>query len=365
MNILIVFSGECFRDGGQHSRLRDTEFSYHSQKEASYSHNLFFQKLLSDHHNIDVHINSYTTKYAADLEKWYQETISSKNIQSTYHTNLHVRGLTMLSTEYLIKNIDILDKYDAILILRPDLYLKQYFLDIFDIEWQKIMYPNRLWLPHTHIGHFPQINDTLIFIPKKYYYIINSIGIKLYHYGLKDYIEFHGLSMDDIGFMINTLHDSDTGKDYNPLYRMVSRNEVKYWYSYGWEIDNTNYFNLITTDKYYKFPDWNLLDDNIPKHEKDAISDINNVWEWWHSEPRVMNKFHNLIEFMSDTVFGQQIRLSRHPDQSYWKQEDNKIIIYHNNRDITTIFEKQNDILYTGMYSFNKDIKLSIKKLIR
>lgn len=356
---LILMVGETFRDGGQHTRLRDTEFSYHRQKQASDSHIDFFETLKKQY-NLHVHLESYETKYIDDIKSWYK---NCHKFTINLRKHLHPNGITMLATEY-IKNIDI-DQYDWIFAYRPDLELKKYFIRNFDPTWQKLMYPNRLWLPWTHCGSLPRINDTMMYCPRNYFNILKDGGIKLYHHGLYDYIIHHGLQKHHCGFMIPTLHDSDTAKDYNPLYRMVSRNENKYWYSYGYEINHDDVYDFKLTDKQYSFDDWNLLDNNIPADEKKKIINYDNVWEWWHSEPHIINKFHNLIEFIDDPIFGQKIILSRHPDQSYWKKEDDKIIVYHNDQRVTTVFEKKNEFLYTGDYAFNKNIKLSIRKLIR
>ena len=41
------------------------------------------------------------------------------------------------------------------------------------------------------------------------------------------------LTYEDLGTIINTYHDSDSSKDYNPLYYIVNRPENIIWHSEG------------------------------------------------------------------------------------------------------------------------------------
>ena len=56
------------------------------------------------------------------------------------------------------------------------------------------------------------------------------------------------LTYDDLNVMLETLHDSDSEKDYNPLYRIVNRPQSTEWHSSGYAFEkkvenfsNTNY----------------------------------------------------------------------------------------------------------------------------
>jgi hypothetical protein len=60
-----------------------------------------------------------------------------------------------------------------------------------------------------------------MYIPKKYFMITKKFHID--HDAWKHYIHNYKLKNQDMGFMLNTYHDADSYKDYNPLYYMVGR----------------------------------------------------------------------------------------------------------------------------------------------
>ena len=65
----------------------------------------------------------------------------------------------------------------------------------------------------------------MMFIPKKYFDFIKKfeLGHKSWH----DLIVFHKLSYKDLDMMLNTYHDSDSAKDFNPIYYIVNRHVTK------------------------------------------------------------------------------------------------------------------------------------------
>jgi hypothetical protein len=48
--------------------------------------------------------------------------------------------------------------------------------------------------------------------------------IQLHHNSWHDLIVYHKLTYEDLDMMLNTYHDSDSAKDYNPIYYIVNRN---------------------------------------------------------------------------------------------------------------------------------------------
>ena len=71
----------------------------------------------------------------------------------------------------------------------------------------------------------------MLFIPNKYYIYIKKIIIS--HNTWCDLINTTDLNYNDLDTMINTYHDSDSFKDYNPLYYIINRTECKIWHSNG------------------------------------------------------------------------------------------------------------------------------------
>ena len=62
----------------------------------------------------------------------------------------------------------------------------------------------------------------MMFIPKKYFNFIKKF--ELHHESWHDLIVYHKLSYEDLDMMLNTYHDSDSAKDFNPIYYIVNRN---------------------------------------------------------------------------------------------------------------------------------------------
>ena len=56
-----------------------------------------------------------------------------------------------------------------------------------------------------------------------------------------DLINTTDLTYNDLDTMINTYHDSDSFKDYNPLYYIVNRPESKIWHSKGHIFNKYNF----------------------------------------------------------------------------------------------------------------------------
>ena len=115
----------------------------------------------------------------------------------------------------------------------------------------------------------------MLFVPNMYLDILYyKIGLKLYHNSILDYLQ-NNIKLTDFDFILNTLHDSDTAKEYNPLYSLVSRNNTKVWHSYGLEIREKD-FMIMETNKKHSFPDWNLVD-HLGYNYMSQINNMNNV----------------------------------------------------------------------------------------
>ena len=122
-----------------------------------------------------------------------------------------------------------LDNYDFVLYFRIDLFLKDFFSDIFNPKWKTIRYPCICWKHDSVYNGKPRVNDMILYVPKKYFNIINKISIC--HESWFLLINELNLTDDDLDVMINTYHDSDSQKDLNPLYYIVNRPESTIWHS--------------------------------------------------------------------------------------------------------------------------------------
>jgi hypothetical protein len=219
---LIILFGESFRLGGQDSRNRGSQESFDGQIKASNTH-VILANILKENQDCDIefYIASYNTQFDEEINNIY----SSKLIGYDYYEHLIGPGELIHNTLNKINN----NKYDFILIQRIDLYLKEEFIKIFNTKWDKILFPSICFKPHHKIGIHPRVNDMMIFFPKKYYKYLKDF--RYGHSAWHDFIKMTDLKYEDIDTMINTYHDSDSAKDYNPLYYIVNRHVSNIWHT--------------------------------------------------------------------------------------------------------------------------------------
>jgi hypothetical protein len=223
----IVLIGEAFRKGGQYSRLRGLPESFEDQINACKSHIKLINLIETIHFisKIDVVIESYTTSYDKILSSLYKDNL----IHSTFHPD--AIGLNNLIKDSI--NHIKLSEYNFIFFMRIDLCFKNRFYEVFDPNWDTIKFPTVCFKERSVYKNFPRINDTMLFLPRKYFDRIQYIN--LCHeswYNLRMSGQF---KVEDLNVMIDTYHDSDSAKDYNPLYRIVNRPESKVWHSEGYK----------------------------------------------------------------------------------------------------------------------------------
>lgn len=211
---LLILFGESFRLGEQGNRNRGSHTSYEAQIAASYTHMKFIDSLQKKNIHMTVSINSYTTQFDASLNAIYDSVL----LNSTYYETL--MGQTKLIHNCIDRITDRND-YDFILCMRIDLFLKDKFIEIFNPYCDKILFPSVCFKPSHKVGIHPRVNDMMMFVPKKYFDLINKVSLS--HHTWNDLIESHKLTYDDLDMMLNTYHDSDSAKDFNPIYYIVNR----------------------------------------------------------------------------------------------------------------------------------------------
>jgi hypothetical protein len=363
--LLLIIAGECFRDGGQNSRTKDTPRSVQSQLLACDNHIKFIEYLKNKYNiEVDIQLISYHSKYEEEIIDKYKKY----NLKYKFYDKYYV-DRTQLINSWKLEDVDKL--YDSILAIRPDIYFKDFFLDIFDPFVTKICYPSVCFIGMHRSGNSPRINDTIVFIPNKYFELVYyTIGIKTYHDSVKDYIE-HSNKIDkpltlsnDFDFFLKTMHDSDSAKDYNPIYYLISRPECKRWHSYGYEIRDIDFLPIETNNILYNFPDWNLLEHNISRKQYNQIKNLDNLWEWWDIS-HGYKKFIDIIELdLSANIENlTSVTPSRCDYESYWSYKNNyKLYFYNQYKKITSILYKKNDLEFTGQ-SMVVDHSFCLKKI--
>ena len=212
---------------------------YETQKIATESHIRFIENLNKINIKSDVIINTYDTKYENDLKEWYNDYLIN------YISNKELIGIEKLINNIISSNKKkIINNYDFVYICRIDLYLKDYFIEKFNPDWNKIYFSSITWREcYKTFNNEPRIADVMIFIPSPYFYLFN-LNIYLNHDAWFMYKTDYNLTNNDMDFILDTYHDSDTFKDFNPLYYMVSRPENQKWHSENLVVDR----NLFSTN---------------------------------------------------------------------------------------------------------------------
>jgi len=220
---LICYYGAAFREGNYGSTLTDTNYGYDTQKNTSISHAKLKQVLNDKGYQTDILVNTRKTKYENELESWYDPFSLVINKLSN---RIHGRDAMISST---IENINKINKddYEFILFVRIDLFLKPEFFDVLDTETDKINFLANNYDPKNcdnYKNNNPKIVDLFVFIPKKYFYILDN-KFRINHYSWHELKKIYKLTDNDMAFMTNKMFDSNSYIDKNPYYVMSSRKE--------------------------------------------------------------------------------------------------------------------------------------------
>jgi hypothetical protein len=221
MRGLIITRGMSFRDGTRGTRTYGTDSSIENQKEATLSHSKLFHNI-KNKYNIDLkfHLDTASTDHNFLLKEWLEDC------NATFNFTEQRDASQLQNFNRIIKSIGGLWFYDFVIILRNDIFIKDEFINLIDPKEQDFKYPFVLWYKDRKLKfNIPKISETLLFFPRRYY--------RLFEAFTEDVGHFHEVllqmkymdSMLEHSPYINTYHDADSFYDFNPLYRMVSREE--------------------------------------------------------------------------------------------------------------------------------------------
>ena len=233
----LVLIGESFRTGAQHSRIKGEDGSSADQIEACRTHVDFIKHMKQQwNYDCDLYIHTYSTKFDQDLHDVYAAI--NAPIAETYLTqmcthsmNCHVhRAVQCITGDW--------ETYDFVWFMRIDLYLKPHLEKIVSTEQlcTKILYTSMCWIGCHKAGVYPRVNDTMLTVPKKYFDVLKRGDLTLCHDGWLNICrnaKFNDVNPEDIDLIMYTLHDSDSAKDWNPIYRIVNRGANNVWASKG------------------------------------------------------------------------------------------------------------------------------------
>ena len=236
MRGLILLRGMSFRDGTRGTTSYGTDFAIESQKEATLSHAKLYHYLKTKY-NIDlkIHLDTASTKYDDLLKEWLGDCNSSFNFTEKRDAS------QLQNLNRIIKSISgSLWSYNFVLICRNDIHLKDAFIEILKPDDNEFKYPFVLWYHDRKVrANIPKISDAFFFFPRRYFRLFDSFTEDVGHFH-EIIVQMKRLdSMLEHSPYIDTYHDADSYYDFNPLYRMVSRDET----------------NIMVTDPNLKYPD--------------------------------------------------------------------------------------------------------------
>ena len=189
---------------------------------------------------LDVKICTMHTAYDEDLLSVYKacESVSCVSPSIQHHfCNGYANSLWTSSKEELKSETNI-DQYEFIFFCRIDLILKPHFMEVFQVNPNKVLYSFNCGITFclTGAGH-PMIADTMMVVPKALWPAVRDSNMGLGHGAWEAYFNEGTLSYDQQGYLLYTMHDSDSNKDLNPLYKMANRPEATVWISKDFVID--------------------------------------------------------------------------------------------------------------------------------
>lgn len=239
MKFAIIFIGESFRQGNQGCRTIGTPQSFEPQRQACESHRRWLAQYSPN--ECDVYVSTVETCYTQDLIEWYRETKCLVNY-ITVKPHMSSFQLHFQNAVQMIKQ-----EYEFVFIIRIDLVLKKYFCDIWkrafnkNILQEKIVFPSICWTRNnSHIYRMkPRVNDTMMCIPKRYISLFKQNKLVLCHEAWYIILFINALEVtdEDFALLLDTFHDSDSYKDWNPIYYFCGRPESQEHFSKGFVFD--------------------------------------------------------------------------------------------------------------------------------
>jgi hypothetical protein len=220
----ILFRGESFRYGGQNSRNIGDPRAVSEQIKAIENHINFINYIETKYQiEFDIFIDTQSTPFDAKILEAYQK--QNKKL-TKYNFNTKYEGSQGQSIQRGVNQMIFSQNYSnyiSFFIARIDLFFQEEFFSLFDPFYKKIMFPSITWYFWRKTSYnSPRINDVFFYLPQKYNQLLHYFRIIGSHgHDILDSWNFNGSF--EWSLYLKTYHDSDTEKDWNPLYYIVNR----------------------------------------------------------------------------------------------------------------------------------------------
>jgi hypothetical protein len=242
MKLLLVLNGESYRSGSQMTRVRGTKNYIERQMLACNSHIKLINEI-KNKYNIETDIIIHTYRLNENDDNNLINFYKNHNINVISVNFLHSvckNECDFLNLTYDKINEHLL-KYDFCLLVRIDLYLKEFFI-------KNIIFDNKIRFPHLDSNTNIEISNqngeflvchAIIYYPKKYFLVIqNRIVYNSTHSIYNNLVKF-GINHKEIDFFVETLHICSTDIASNPIYCQVGR---KYKINFNYDGVNNVYY---------------------------------------------------------------------------------------------------------------------------
>jgi len=242
--LLLIIRGEGFRSGGRFSRKNGTEESYEAQEDACRTHMDLVRKIESKGYTVDILLNTYHTKYDDKLREFY-----GKNLR---HANFHKKKFD--SQYQMMKNCvesyeGLHTQYDAIIITRLDMHLKQQLIDEYDPSVNTVRFLHFICSDFliSASGHL-MINEAFLHFPHRFFDKLKAItqvpnAEKEFAEHFHEFLRWIPLKYGkEYSLFTETLHSADPSNGWNPYYTFVGRESVDTWKDKGKKITDVQEF---------------------------------------------------------------------------------------------------------------------------
>lgn len=247
----LALYGESFRSLHHGPRAIGRPESFEYQIHAAKQH-VEFAKHIRDAYDMDceVMISTMSTPFDGDLLKEYTQGGLLPVASVTFHTTYPSNCTNSLAKAIFVALADQqpAKHYAFVVFVRIDLMLKRYMWDA--KVFPTLSVPDKIYfssviftLNNYHIQDkcCPRINPIITIFPARLMHILWDPYFVFEHESWQVLVHYFELNpVRDMGFLLDTLHDSDSLKDWNPLYKMTGRPETNTWHTEGFVYDQVS-----------------------------------------------------------------------------------------------------------------------------
>jgi len=233
--ILIVLSGESFRDGGTGVRSTGNSLNNNNQQILAIKSQIRLIEKIENQYNIkcDVFLNTYGSNgLENEIISLYDKRLAGFNI---HHTKLSGEFEMIEDTLMRINELENFRLYKNVLFIRADLYIKKEFIDIFRLDDNKVIYSFVDSNPSFNLlcvsmnmeicKNYSPINHLIALVPNKFFDLLIDKKVWYWHYSASRLIGEMGDEdvSNYIDFYTDSVHWCNSSIEWNPFFVQAGR----------------------------------------------------------------------------------------------------------------------------------------------